>query len=238
MPYLLNYFLPVLQRSFIFPELAIINLPFIIEHLKNRIIQNCFVHKKCLKKKPKKIYLWGLYRREISNFRKGFAIMADQKDKDTDIKKIKELVEMMVANDLVEMEIIDGDNKILLKRPQPQQAAVAPVQMIASAMPPAYTMPVAQAPATPQAAAPEAQDNLVDIKSPIVGTFYAAPSPDSAPYVKVGDDVNAETLVCIIEAMKVMNEIKAETAGTVAKIMVANGQAVEYGQVLFKVKPH
>ena len=169
-------------------------------------------------------------------YMKGFALMAE---KDSDIKKIKELIEMMVANDLVEIEIIDGDNKILLKRPQPQQATVAPMQMMAPAC---RRRPMqcraAQAAAAAAAAAPAAEDNLIDIKSPIVGTFYAAPSPDSEPYVKVGDDVNAETVVCIVEAMKVMNEIKAETTGTIAKIMVANGQAVEYGQVLFKVKPH
>jgi acetyl-CoA carboxylase biotin carboxyl carrier protein len=166
---------------------------------------------------------------------KGFKLMAE---KDADIKKIKELVEMMVANDLVEVEIIDGDNKILLKRPQPQQPAAAPVQVMAPAIAPAsYPTHTASAKPTPPTA-PAAEENLFDIKSPIVGTFYAAPSPDSEPYVKVGADVNGETVVCIVEAMKVMNEIKAETTGTIAKIMVANGQAVEYGQVLFKVRPH
>jgi acetyl-CoA carboxylase biotin carboxyl carrier protein len=169
---------------------------------------------------------------------KGLEQMADQKEKDTDIKKIKELIEMMVANDLVEVEILDGDNKILLKRPQPQSAfggAVAQMPMMAPA---AYAMPAAPAQAPSQVPAPTEDTSLIDIKSPIVGTFYSAPSPDSAAYVKVGDDVNTETVVCIIEAMKVMNEIKAETTGTIAKIIVANGQAVEYGQVLFKVKPH
>jgi len=156
-------------------------------------------------------------------------------EKDSDIKKIKELIEMMVANDLVEMEILDGGNKILLKRPQPQQTAIHTMPMMAPAMAPAaYAMPAAPA----QAAAPAEDMNLIDIKSPIVGTFYATPSPDSDPYVKVGSDVNTETVVCIVEAMKVMNEIKAETTGTIAKVMVANGQAIEYGQVLFKVRPH
>jgi acetyl-CoA carboxylase biotin carboxyl carrier protein len=78
---------------------------------------------------------------------------------------------------------------------------------------------------------------LVVIKSPIVGTFYATPSPDSDPFVEVGSQVDAQTVVCIVEAMKVMNEIKAETSGTIAEILVSNGQAVEYGQALFKVKP-
>jgi acetyl-CoA carboxylase biotin carboxyl carrier protein len=157
-------------------------------------------------------------------------------DKDAELKKIKELIEMMIANNLVEIEIFDGESKILLKRPQPQQTAVTPVPVMTSAMPAAaFSAPAAApAPAAPAAA----EESLIDIKSPIVGTFYAAPSPDSEPYVKVGADVNTETVVCIVEAMKVMNEIKAETTGTIAKIMVANGQAVEYGQVLFKVRPH
>ena len=77
----------------------------------------------------------------------------------------------------------------------------------------------------------------MEIKSPIVGTFYATPSPDSEPYVDIGTEVSPQTVVCIIEAMKVMNEIKAETTGTIVKILVTNGQAVEYGQVLFKVRP-
>jgi acetyl-CoA carboxylase biotin carboxyl carrier protein len=159
-------------------------------------------------------------------------------EKDADLKKIKEIIDLMVKNDLVEIEIIDGSNKIALKRPQPQHTITAvPVAGPAYAPPAAPLAPAPAPVAQAQPAAP-AQDNLMDIKSPIVGTFYAAPSPDSEPYVKVGGDVNAETVVCIIEAMKVMNEIKAETTGTIAKIMVANGQAVEYGQVLFKVKPH
>jgi acetyl-CoA carboxylase biotin carboxyl carrier protein len=81
------------------------------------------------------------------------------------------------------------------------------------------------------------KNNLAVIKSPLVGTFYASPSPDSAPFVELGSHVDAQTVVCIIEAMKVMNEIKAETSGTIAEILVGSGQAVEYGQVLFKVKP-
>jgi acetyl-CoA carboxylase biotin carboxyl carrier protein len=81
------------------------------------------------------------------------------------------------------------------------------------------------------------KNNLTVIKSPLVGTFYASPSPDSAPFVELGSHVDAQTVVCVIEAMKVMNEIKADTSGTIAEILVGSGQAVEYGQVLFKVKP-
>jgi acetyl-CoA carboxylase biotin carboxyl carrier protein len=81
-------------------------------------------------------------------------------------------------------------------------------------------------------------DDLLTITSPIVGTFYEAPSPDSNPYVEVGTPVSSSTVVCIIEAMKVMNEIKADVSGTVAQVLVSNGQAVEFGQALFKVKPN
>jgi acetyl-CoA carboxylase biotin carboxyl carrier protein len=150
-----------------------------------------------------------------------------------ELKKIKDIVELMIANDLVEVEIVEGDNKVHIKRPNHTAVAMMPQQMYSQ-------MPVMQAaPASASAPQATAEDTgLIDVKSPIVGTFYAAPSPDAEPYIKVGSDVNTETVVCIIEAMKVMNEIKAETTGTIAKIMVANGQAVEYGQLLFKVRPH
>jgi acetyl-CoA carboxylase biotin carboxyl carrier protein len=156
--------------------------------------------------------------------------MSDEKK--NDLKKVKELIDLMVEKDLVEVEIVDGDSKIHLKRPNATMSIAAPAQM--PMMFPASAP--ASAPAAAPAAAP-ADDKLAGIKSPIIGTFYSAPSPDSPPYVKVGDHITADTVVCIVEAMKVMNEIKAEMAGTVEKVMVANGQTVEYGQVLFKVKP-
>lgn len=151
-------------------------------------------------------------------------------EKRNDLKKVKELVELMLENDLVEVEIADGDSKIHLKRPGHSQPQFAPAPM-------QYTHASAPAPAAVPQTAPAAADNLVDIQSPIIGTFYAAPSPDSPPFAKIGDRVNPETVVCIIEAMKVMNEIKAEKSGTIEKIMVTNGQAVEFNQSLFKIKP-
>lgn len=153
-------------------------------------------------------------------------------EKKNDLKKVKELIELMLENDLVEVEIEEGQSKIHLKRPghsQPQFSAAPPMH---------FAAPVS-APPTAGATAPAAEaqeDNLIGITSPIIGTFYATPSPDSEPYVKVGDHVNPDTVVCIVEAMKVMNEIKAEKSGTVEKIMVSNGQAVEFNQVLFKIK--
>ena len=159
--------------------------------------------------------------------------------KDSDLRKIKELIEIMEQNGLVELEIKHADDKIFLKRCPPQQPAgtaaptASPKSAAASSGADVTDLSAIEvpSPASPQ------DENLVEIKSPIVGTFYATPSPDSEPYVEVGSHVEPQTVVCIIEAMKVMNEIKAETSGTIAEIQVTNGQAVEYGQVLFKLRP-
>ena len=160
--------------------------------------------------------------------------------KDNDLQKIKELIEIMKDNELVEVEITHGDDKILLKRsqaPWPTETSVPKVVPNISAAPagPEAAKPTVPE-AKPSAAEPQPAEDLVEIKSPIVGTFYATPSPDSEPFVELGSAVSPQTVVCIVEAMKVMNEIKAETSGTIAEILVTNGQAVEYGQVLFKVK--
>ncbi len=154
---------------------------------------------------------------------------------DTSLRKVRQLVELMKENDLVELEIVEGDSKILLKRPQPAAPSITQIPMV---------MPAAGAPATTPAAqevgfqgvAEGREQDLTEIKSPIVGTFYSAPSPDSKPYVEVGSEVRPDTVVCVVEAMKVMNEIKAETGGTIVEILCQTGEAVEYGQVLFKVR--
>jgi len=159
--------------------------------------------------------------------------------KDTDLQKIKQLIEIMKENELVEVEIKHGDDKILLKRSEPQQPTVTAVPVAGPNIPamPAGVNVTEPSSAQAPSAEPVQQEDLLEIKSPLVGTFYATPSPDSEPYVEVDSQVDSQTVVCIIEAMKVMNEIKAETSGTIAEILVTNGQAVEYGQVLFKVKP-
>lgn len=163
------------------------------------------------------------------------------KHKDNNLTKIKQFLQLMKDNELVELEIKHGDEKIFLKRSQPQPPALTNIPLAAS--------PASAAPANSNTAqisgthaglpASETQppEELADMKSPLVGTFYAAPSPDSEPYVEIGSHVTTQTVICIIEAMKVMNEIKADTNGTVVEILVKNGQAVEYGQVLYKVKP-
>jgi acetyl-CoA carboxylase biotin carboxyl carrier protein len=152
--------------------------------------------------------------------------------KNGDLQKINELIEIMKQNDLAEVEIKHGDDRILLKRRQPEQPA-AGANITA-----APTVDVTQTSAAEgTAAGQEQKNNLALIKSPLVGTFYASPSPESAPFVELDSHVDAQTVVCVVEAMKVMNEIKADTSGIVSEILVSNGQAVEYGQVLFKVKP-
>ncbi|UCE46201.1 MAG: acetyl-CoA carboxylase biotin carboxyl carrier protein [Phycisphaerales bacterium] len=158
--------------------------------------------------------------------------------KDADLRKIKELIKIMNDNELLEVEIKNGEERIFLKRSKPQQAAKqVPVVRLDTGV----TVDSSQATeisSQPEAAQPEPVDEkLTEIKSPIVGTFYATPSPDSEPYVEVGTTVGPQTVVCIIEAMKVLNEIKAETSGTIVEVLVTNGQAVEYGQPLFKVRP-
>jgi acetyl-CoA carboxylase biotin carboxyl carrier protein len=159
-------------------------------------------------------------------------------EKDADVQRIKELIQIMQENDLVRIDIQHGDDRISLQRaePQPPIAAAAhiltafPGAVAPGALPAAQAFSGGQGPAAPAEA-------TVEIKSPIVGTFYEAPSPDSDPYVEIGSHVDPQTVVCIIEAMKVMNEIKAETSGTIVEKLMKTGQAVEYGQPLFRVRP-
>ena len=155
-----------------------------------------------------------------------------------DVKTLRELVKLMTANDLTELDLQDGQGeRVALKR----GSTGAPVVQYAPAPVVQAAAPVAAPSAAPAASAPAAtsasDEGLVPIKSPMVGTFYASPSPDAKPFLSVGSAVSPESVVCIIEAMKVFNEIKAETTGTIAKVLVNNGQAVEFGQPLFLVKP-
>ncbi len=160
-------------------------------------------------------------------------------EKDADVQKIKELIKIMKENDLVEIDIQHGDDRVALRRAQPQQATtIAPIMTSLPGVAGPILLPHGQAATAEQQAAGGARcAELLEIKCPIVGTFYEAPSPDSEPYVESGGHVDPQTVVCIIEAMKVMNEIKAELSGTIVERTVKNGQAVEYGQVLFRVRP-
>ncbi len=150
-----------------------------------------------------------------------------------DLKEIKAIVDLMKKNSITEFELDKEQFKIKLKR----ATASAPAQQVVEAAPAPAQLPApAATPAAPTSAAPAASDEN-EIKSPMIGTFYSAPSPDAAPYVEVGTEVGPDTVVCIIEAMKVMNEIKAEVRGVVKSMLVDNGKPVEFGQALFKVKP-
>ena len=154
-----------------------------------------------------------------------------------DVVLLEQIVKLMSANDLNTVDVRDGDRRVILKRgPAALERGFAAMPMHYAPSPQSAH---ATAPASPAAsAAPAGEDaNLVPVKSPMVGTFYAASSPDAKPFVSVGTTVDEETDVCVIEAMKVFNNIKAETRGTIAKILVTNGQTVEFGQTLFLVKP-
>ncbi len=160
---------------------------------------------------------------------------ANSGDAPFDLDKLKQLVEMMESHGLTEVHLRRGDEQWRLRRgPEvvqvPQQYAPAPVQMAAAPAPVA-------APSSAPAAAPAADAGLIDIKSPTVGTFYAAPSPGEPAFVSVGSVVTPETIVCLLEAMKVFNQIPAEVSGTITAILVKSGDAIEFGQPLFRVKP-
>jgi acetyl-CoA carboxylase biotin carboxyl carrier protein len=165
--------------------------------------------------------------------------MSSEKIASTDVETIKKLIDMMSENDLVEVELSDESTKVHLRRPEPKQPeqVFAPMPQMPTMNMMAPQAAAAGAPAAQATAAPAAvEDSGNTIDSPIVGTFYTSPSPDADPFVKVGDTVHEDTVVCIVEAMKVMNEIKAETTGTISEVCVSNGEAVEFGQPLFKVK--
>ena len=150
-----------------------------------------------------------------------------------ELKDIKAIIDLMKKNSITEFELEEKDSKLRLKRGSsgipvvPSDEAVPMMQMPAPA-------PMMQAAAPAQVAVNTGE---VDIKSPMIGTFYRSPSPEAASYVEVGTEVNPDTVVCIIEAMKVMNEIKAEVKGVITQTLVENGKPVEFGQPLFKVRP-
>lgn len=156
-----------------------------------------------------------------------------------ELKDIKAIIDLMKKNSISEFELEKQDFKIRLKRSTNGGAVLpggleeAPVVAYAPLVAPA-ALPVA-APVPPPLA-PAAAENAQEIKSPMIGTFYRAPSPESAPYVEIGSEVGPETVVCIIEAMKVMNEIKAEVKGVVTEVLVDNAKPVEFGQPLFRIR--
>jgi acetyl-CoA carboxylase biotin carboxyl carrier protein len=150
-----------------------------------------------------------------------------------DLKDIKAIIDLMKKNSISEFELEKEGFKIRLKRGGGQvisvdePVAVTPALTIANGTPTPAPVPLQ---------APPASTDL-EIKSPMIGTFYRAPSPESTPYVEIGTEVSPDTVVCIIEAMKVMNEIKAEVKGVVTEVLMENSKPVEFGQPLFKIRP-
>ena len=152
-----------------------------------------------------------------------------------DLKLIKQVIDLMKRSELSEFEFEEDGFKLRLSRGGNGGAPVVQAAPIAAPAP-APAAPAAPAGEAPAAAAPAEEAGISIVKSPMVGTFYRSPSPESPAFADVGAKVTAETVVCIIEAMKVMNEIQSEIAGTITEVLVENGDAVEYGQPLFKVK--
>ncbi len=156
-----------------------------------------------------------------------------------EIRDIKKIVELMKEHDLTRFELEEEAFRISLVRgAEDESRMVTPLPVASAALPsaPAAAVPAAPAVPTPVPETKEA-DGLLEIKSPIVGTFYRSGSPDADAFVKVGQQVDTDTVVCIVEAMKVMNEIKADVRGAITEILVENATPVMFGQPLFNVKP-
>jgi acetyl-CoA carboxylase biotin carboxyl carrier protein len=160
------------------------------------------------------------------------------------VEEIKELIHVVNESGIAELEVQRGENRVRIRRnpaPHPQEIVLAPAAPVVAASSMAALQPASMsiAPASASPSAPGSPDAAepVLVKSPIVGTYYDSPSPGAAPFVKVGDRVSPGQVLCIIESMKLMNEIEAEVAGTVVSKLVENGRPVEYGEALFGVQP-
>jgi len=158
-----------------------------------------------------------------------------------DLKDIKAIIEMMKKNSVSEFELEKQDFKLRLRRGPSNGGGGISYEdnPVLTYVPPTVAVPTPGVTVqTPAASAPVATTPELDIKSPMIGTFYRAPSPESASYIEVGAEVNPDTVVCIIEGMKVMNEIKAEAKGIITQVLVENAKPVEFGQPLFKLRPN
>jgi acetyl-CoA carboxylase biotin carboxyl carrier protein len=158
-------------------------------------------------------------------------------------KELKELIEFLIEKDIAEFELERGDVKVRIKRAGEHMVVHSHGDPRYYAVPPAPTpVELAAGPAAPVAAAPPPKEPVAEVglhmvKSPIVGTFYEAPSPGAPPFVKVGDSVEVGQVLCIVEAMKLLNEIESDVAGEIVKKLGSNGQPIEYGQDLFVIRP-
>jgi acetyl-CoA carboxylase biotin carboxyl carrier protein len=159
-------------------------------------------------------------------------------------KELKELIEFLIEKDIAEFELERGDVKVRIKRAgehtvvhahgEPRFYAVPPAPVPAVELGAVPPLPPPSAPAAPT---PAPEEGLHTVKSPIVGTFYEAPSPGAPPFAKVGDSVEVGQVLCIVEAMKLLNEIESDVAGEIVKKLASNGQPIEYGQELFVIRP-
>ena len=150
------------------------------------------------------------------------------------LKELKEIIDLVTSKEAIEeLEIEKAGVRLRIKRASNH---ATPVSVVSAITAPAAA-PAVSAPPAPQQIPPETEEELYYVKSPIVGTFYKSPSPTSDPFISVGDFVEKGSIVCIIEAMKLMNEIESETAGEVISVLVENGQPVEYGEKLFAIRP-
>lgn len=154
--------------------------------------------------------------------------------KQEEIEDLKQLIEFLKENQVAEFDLDRGDMKIRLKFGHGAAPVIASVPYVAAPSIPSAVTPVAT-PASPSPA-PDPESDLHIVKSPIVGTFYGSPSPGAAPFVSPGDHVEKGQVICIVEAMKLMNEIEADASGEVVRCLVTNGQAIEYGQPLFSIR--
>jgi len=153
------------------------------------------------------------------------------------VERVRQLIEIMTQNDLAEIEVEEPDLRVKIRKNLPIQY-LPPGLNLAPIPHPAALQAPSQLSQSGVGGAPATRDEkLVEVASPMVGTFYRASNPGADPYVSIGSEVMPDTVVCIIEAMKVMNEIKAETAGTVVEVLVEDGEPVEFGQVLFLLEP-
>ena len=160
-------------------------------------------------------------------------------------KELKELIEFLIEKDIAEFELERGDVKIKIKRAGEHTVVHSHAEPRFHAVPPAPSVPIELAATSPPvpppsvttASAPAPEEGLHTVKSPIVGTFYEAPSPGAPPFVKLGDAVEVGQVLCIVEAMKLLNEIESDVAGEIVKKLATNGQPIEYGQELFVIRP-
>jgi acetyl-CoA carboxylase biotin carboxyl carrier protein len=159
-------------------------------------------------------------------------------------KELKELIEFLIEKDIAEFELERGDVKVKIKRAGEHTVVHSHAEPRFYAVPPAAPSPVIEVAAAPPVGAPPAvaatpapEEGLHAVKSPIVGTFYEAPSPGAPPFVKAGDTVEVGQVLCIVEAMKLLNEIESDVAGEIVKKLATNGQPIEYGQELFTIRP-